>query len=74
MRSIAEPERTHSDEGLVEAVEAQVPDEPAGDERRNEPKVEVRHHEEGRAAHHPRKKKNEKDGRREENFLALCQK
>lgn len=63
--------RTHSDEGLVEAVEAQVPDEPAGDEWRNEPEVEVRHHQEGRAAHHPKKKHNEKDGSHEDKLLVL---
>ena len=44
---------TYSDEGLVEAVEAQVPDEPAADERRNEPEVEVGDHQERSATHHP---------------------
>ena len=44
---------THSDEGLVEAVEAQVPDESAVGEGRDIPQVEVRHHHEGSAAHHP---------------------
>lgn len=46
---------THGDEGLVEAVEAQVPDEPPADERRHEPEVEVGHHQERRATHHPRR-------------------
>lgn len=45
--------RTYSDERLVEAVETEVPDEPAADERRNEPEVEVGDHQERSAAHHP---------------------
>lgn len=45
---------TYSDEGLVETVEAQVPDEPPTDKRRNKPKVEVGDHQEWSAAHHPR--------------------
>lgn len=44
---------TYSDEGLVETVEAQVPDEPPTDKRRNKPKVEVGDHQEWSAAHHP---------------------
>ena len=48
---------THGDEGLVEAVEAEVPDEPAADERRNKPEVEVGNHQERGAAHHPEKHK-----------------
>lgn len=44
---------TYSDEGLVEAVEAKVPDEPAAAERRNVPEVEVRDHQERSAPHHP---------------------
>lgn len=44
---------THGDEGLVEAIEAEVPDEPAATERRNVPQVEVRDHQERSATHHP---------------------
>lgn len=44
---------TYSDEGLVEAVETQVPDEPAADERRNEPEEEIGDHQKRSAAHHP---------------------
>ena len=44
---------THSDEGLVEAVEPQVPQEPSVGEGRNEPEVEVGHHHKRCAAHHP---------------------
>lgn len=45
---------TYSDEGLVEAVEAKVPDEPPADERGNKPEVEVGDHQERSAAHHPK--------------------
>lgn len=45
--------RTYGDEGLVEAEEAEVPDEPAVDERGNEPEVEVGDHQKRSAAHHP---------------------
>ena len=47
-------ESTYSDEGLVEAVEAQVPDEPPADERGNKPEVEVGDHQERSATHHPK--------------------
>lgn len=48
---------TYSDEGLVEAVETQVPDEPAADERGNKPEVEVGDHQERSASHHPIKQR-----------------
>lgn len=47
------PKNTHIDEGLVEAVEDQVPDEPAVDEGGNEPEAEVRHHQKWSAAQYP---------------------
>lgn len=50
---MSESVHTYGDEGLIEAVEAQVPDEPPADEGRNEPQVEVGDHQERSAAHHP---------------------
>lgn len=44
---------SYRDEGLVEAVEAEVPDELAICEGRDEPQIEVGDHHKGSAAHHP---------------------
>lgn len=48
---------TYCDEGLIEAVEAKVPNEPPADKRRNKPKVEVGDHQEWSATYHPKKHK-----------------
>ena len=48
---------TYCDEGLIEAVEAQIPDEPSVGERGDKPQVEVGHYHKRGAAHHPKKEK-----------------
>lgn len=50
---LRESVHTHGNEGLVEAVEAQVPDESAVGERRNKPEVEVGNDQKWSTAHHP---------------------